>query len=267
LGNPDGPGTPDSGRKRWRVILGVDGLTARPGDHIVHLYQNPSDILRILGPYIATGLRNHERCLVCATRCAEPLRVWLAARGVAVDEMEGSGQLVMVAGEPTAIGQNKLMHRIVTETEGMGYPLLRLGADGDGVLGDLASPDELLRWEDIFDQVFAPTFPMVTLCQFDLTRFRGDAVLEILRTHPLSLIGDKVVRSPFYDPPRQYGLTPREKQVLQLLAHGHGDKEVAKALSVSTRTIESHVANILDKMHAKSRTDAVAMAIRAGIVE
>lgn len=61
-------------------------------------------------------------------------------------------------------------------------------------------------------------------------------------------------------------LTEREVQVVQLLAEGKSNKEVAAALSVSTRTIESHRNHIMKKMNFASFSELVRFAIRANLV-
>jgi len=62
-------------------------------------------------------------------------------------------------------------------------------------------------------------------------------------------------------------LTERESQVLQLLARGMLNKEIAEALSISERTVKFHVSAILRKLNAGNRTEAVRKAIEAGIIE
>lgn len=64
-----------------------------------------------------------------------------------------------------------------------------------------------------------------------------------------------------------YGLTSRELTVLRLLAGGLSDKEIARDLEISKLTVHKHVANILTKMKAASRTEASVRALREGIVE
>ena len=61
-------------------------------------------------------------------------------------------------------------------------------------------------------------------------------------------------------------ISPRELEVLRLLADGRSDREVAATLGVSHRTATTHVAGILKKLGVASRTAAVACAIRASIV-
>jgi two-component system, NarL family, response regulator YdfI len=61
-------------------------------------------------------------------------------------------------------------------------------------------------------------------------------------------------------------LTPRETEVLGLLAEGLGNKEIASRLGVSEHTVKFHVASIMGKLGAASRTEAVTLGIRHGIV-
>jgi DNA-binding NarL/FixJ family response regulator len=61
-------------------------------------------------------------------------------------------------------------------------------------------------------------------------------------------------------------LTPREQEVLRLLALGLANKEIAARLNISEHTVKFHVAAILGKLGAASRTEAVARGIRRGLV-
>jgi DNA-binding NarL/FixJ family response regulator len=58
----------------------------------------------------------------------------------------------------------------------------------------------------------------------------------------------------------------RERQVLQLVADGFGNKEIAAALFVSEETVKTHVRRVLKKLDASSRANAVAIGIRVGLV-
>jgi len=61
-------------------------------------------------------------------------------------------------------------------------------------------------------------------------------------------------------------LTPRELDVLTLLAEGASNKTIARQLGISVHTAKFHVGSILDKLDAIGRTDAVAHAARRGVI-
>ncbi len=62
-------------------------------------------------------------------------------------------------------------------------------------------------------------------------------------------------------------LTPREIQVLGLLAEGASNKSIAHRLGISVHTVKFHVASLIDKFEAIGRTDAVTHAVRLGVIQ
>jgi two-component system NarL family response regulator len=61
-------------------------------------------------------------------------------------------------------------------------------------------------------------------------------------------------------------LSERELDVLRLVAQGLSNKEIADALNLSEHTVKTHLANILEKLHLRSRAHAAAYAVQAGLV-
>ena len=61
-------------------------------------------------------------------------------------------------------------------------------------------------------------------------------------------------------------LTPREAEILALVAEGRSNGEIGKQLFISTKTVSVHVSNILAKLEAVSRTEAAAVARRRGLL-
>jgi DNA-binding NarL/FixJ family response regulator len=85
------------------------------------------------------------------------------------------------------------------------------------------------------------------------------AISTLMRTHL-----DRLRRG---EAPAGTLLTPREDEVLKLIAEGHPSKSIAEALTISLKTVEHHRANILQKLGMRDRTDLTRYAIRAGLVE
>ena len=94
------------------------------------------------------------------------------------------------------------------------------------------------------------------------TVHRGEALL-----HPT--VAAKLMRefaTGRRDSPRDH-LTEREMEVLRLLAKGMSNKEIAGELSVSEKTVKSHVSNVLQKLHLADRTQAALYAVRERLVD
>jgi len=100
---------------------------------------------------------------------------------------------------------------------------------------------------------------------------RGEhPINESLVTHPI--LADQVLRQfqelsrqseaqPFMSP-----LTPREMEILDYIAQGFMNKQIAVKLGISEQTIKNHVTSILRKLNANARTEAVVLAIRRGLI-
>jgi two-component system, NarL family, response regulator YdfI len=61
-------------------------------------------------------------------------------------------------------------------------------------------------------------------------------------------------------------LTPRELEVLTMMAEGLGNRAIARSLGISVHTVKFHVAAVLDKLGARSRAEAVAVGLRRGLL-
>jgi len=63
-----------------------------------------------------------------------------------------------------------------------------------------------------------------------------------------------------------FGITPREHEILTLIAEGLSNREIAERLFVSENTVKTHSSRVFDKLHAKRRTQAVQLAKDAGLI-
>lgn len=91
-----------------------------------------------------------------------------------------------------------------------------------------------------------------------------------LRLARLNELGDVAVvssRAAEKSHEQEAALTPREMQVLRLLAEGESNKSIARRLGISVHTVKFHVASLIDKFEAIGRTDAVTHAVRLGVIQ
>jgi DNA-binding NarL/FixJ family response regulator len=95
----------------------------------------------------------------------------------------------------------------------------------------------------------------------------GDALLAPEITRRLL---DRFIQRPppsLATPPELHDLTPRELEVLRLIAEGRSNAEIAAALVLSEATVKTHVNHILTKLRLRDRVQAVALAYRTGLMD
>lgn len=84
------------------------------------------------------------------------------------------------------------------------------------------------------------------------------------------VVASKLLRQvsrPHRHPAAASDLTPREGEVLRLLAQGRQNKEIAAQLVISERTVKFHVSSIMSKLGAGNRTEVVRLAVQQGLIE
>jgi DNA-binding NarL/FixJ family response regulator len=96
--------------------------------------------------------------------------------------------------------------------------------------------------------------------------FRGEAAItRALAAKILAEFSQQAQRQPVASAPRS-ALTARETQVLQYVAQGACNREIAGSLCISENTVKNHLRNILEKLHLPNRVQAVAYALREGLI-
>lgn len=94
----------------------------------------------------------------------------------------------------------------------------------------------------------------------------GEAALPPRLTASLLDEFARLARRPTQSTEKEPDLTPREAEVLSLIAEGMTDKEIAAQLSLSLHTVKSHVRNILTKLQAANRRQAARLAVQKGLL-
>lgn len=184
-----------------RVPLGFGDITASVGDHIAHFYRGSNQRFNVLGPYIAEGIRRGDKCvLISSPEQADQLCNWLTSKDFDADEACLNKQLFLHPGEATQRDMQALAEHIEAESLNEGYKFVRWAGDGDWALAGRTSVGEMLRWEALYDKV-SSNWKVLALCQFDLMKFSGDVVMDVLRSHPLCIIGEVLVPNPFHISP------------------------------------------------------------------
>lgn len=104
-------------------------------------------------------------------------------------------------------------------------------------------------------------------CGYILKNMPEEDLLQVIRhVHAGKKRLHPVIAANLADHLGEENLTPRETEVLQLISEGHSNKEIGNRLCISEETVKGHVRNILGKLSANDRTQAVSIAVRRGII-
>jgi DNA-binding NarL/FixJ family response regulator len=139
----------------------------------------------------------------------------------------------------------------------------------------VGTPDGRARLRaELDDSAFTIAAEFATLVEARASRIEADAIListpvgraftarpSSLRSRPPTLDDSPTIDDEFQEP-----LTPREIEVLELLAEGLPNKSIAVRLGISDQTVKFHVASICAKLGASNRTDAVRKALERGLI-
>jgi len=187
----------------------------------------------------------------------------------------GSASAVVRAGLETLLGANPSLSV-------SSRPLNQLDLDAlqpEVLLLDLDLPEEALLMQ------LAGGIPLVVLCEEPLEALRlgARAVLpptadgaEILCAIEAAALGLVILHPdtletlvpllPTGPRPISQSLTPREIEVLGMLAEGLGNKNIARHLGISEHTVKFHIGSLFTKLNASSRTEAVTLGARQGLI-
>jgi hypothetical protein len=92
-----------------------------------------------------------------------------------------------------------------------GYPLTRFVAHMEWALLDKPGVDDLVEFETRVNYVL-PKYDDPVICTYDLSKFSASVVMDIMRTHPVVIIGEVLQENPFFVPPDEFLLEIRERR-------------------------------------------------------
>lgn len=193
--------------------------------HICAFFNSPDEEQRVLKSFIKEGLAGGEKSVhIVDPNDREAYLRRLRAASPVIDESLLTGQLEVVPWDQAHVRGGRFDQRAmlswVDETltaNAAEYPRTRIVAHMEWALLDLPGVDDLLEYETRVNHVLSKHDAPV-ICVYDASKFSASVAIDIMRTHPLIIIGGVLQENPFFVPPDELLLEIRDARSRHLPA-------------------------------------------------
>src|SRR5882757_10084447 len=196
------------------------GATLGQHRHICAFFNDFDEQHRVLRSFIKEGFNRGDKAfhIVDPELWEDHLRQ-LTEAGIDVGQAMGTGQLELRRWQDAYLRNDRfdedamlaLLEEVLQSGAAAGYPLTRLVAHMEWALLDKPGVDDLLEYETRLNYVL-PKYDDPVICTYDLSKFSGGVVMDIMRTHPVVIIGEVLQENPFFVSPDQFLLEIRERR-------------------------------------------------------
>ena len=205
-------------RTRQPICLG--GSELGEVRHICAFFANDDEEYRVLLPFIREGLLCGDKAVqVVNPEQRQEHMHRLAAAGVDTATHELSGQLQIHNNTDIYLRDGHFdQDRMLATFEQManssrtaeGFPMSRIICRMDWASGDQTRIGDVIEFESRVNDVWR-RYDDAVICTYHLAKFSGDAVIDIMRTHPMVIIGGLLQRNPFFTQPEEFLREYRER--------------------------------------------------------
>jgi len=187
--------------------------------HVCAFFHSSEEEYRVLAPFIKEGLEHGERAFhIVDPDQQEQHADALKKTGVDVDRARGNKQLEIRRWQDAYLRDGHfdqdrmlaLIQEVLDEGPKQGFPMTRLVAHMEWALEDRPGVNDLVEYETRLNYLL-PKYRDPVICTYDLSKFSAGTVMDIMRTHPVVLVGGILQKNPFYVAPDELLLELRER--------------------------------------------------------
>jgi hypothetical protein len=191
--------------------------------HICAFFNGPDEEHRVLRSFITDGFDRGEKAFhLVDSELRDEYLNGLAEAGIDVSQTMATGQLEVLPWQEgylrgDCFDQNAmvaLLEEILQSGAAAGYPMTRLLAHMEWALLDKPGVEDLIEYETRLNYMLIKYADPV-ICAYDLSKFSATVAMDILRTHPVAIIGGVLQENPFFVPPDQFLLEMRERRAMR----------------------------------------------------
>ena len=179
--------------------------------HIAAFFRSREEEYEVLRSYIREGIDAGEKTVhICDPSLKHDHLQHLETMGVPITDCTRTGQLEVLGWNDAYLKEGRfdgdtmmaLLEEVVTTSRAEGFSRVRMMGHMEWILEDRpgVTLDRVIDYELRVNQLLN-RLQQPAICVYDLNRFSGAAVIEVLRAHPFAIIGGVLHENPFYDPP------------------------------------------------------------------
>jgi len=192
--------------------ISLAGSQLRETRHVCAFFNNDEEEYRILLPFIMDGLESGDKAVhVLNPEQRQDHLQRLTSAGVNPAAAQQRGQLELrtnteVYLQDGRFDQDRMLEvfeQLASGNAGGGFPLSRICCRMDWAVEDRSHVDDVIEFESRVNDVWLRHDDAV-ICTYHLGQFGGDAVIDIMRTHPMVIIGGILQQNPFFVPPDEF---------------------------------------------------------------
>lgn len=196
----------------------IAGTTLGKYRHVCAFFRNPQEEYRVMLPFIKDGLARGDRtCQIMEPDLVNEHRRQLRAGGIDVAAQERSGQLEVCSVRDLYLRDGRFdITRMLVAVEKMISPadgaISRIAGHGEWGGEDWPGIEDFLEYEARLNQV-VPQGRDTVVCLYDMSKTSAALMVDVLRTHPIVILGGMLYENPFYVPVEQFLSELRERKV------------------------------------------------------
>lgn len=174
----------------------------------------------ILMPFLREGFAQPDQMICIMDEAnAGDYRCRCQQAGIDLAAHEASGKAPVLRFENSYLQEGRfsvdrmidLIRKCVEDSRKSGYPRIRGFGEMHWALRDLPGTDELIEYECRINEVW-DQHPEPMVCVYDVNKFSGRVLMDILATHPKAILGGKIVENPYYQEPEEFLASYRSRR-------------------------------------------------------
>lgn len=180
--------------------------------HACAFFHTEEQFYKVLLPFVRQGFEAGDRAvhIIDPAKREAHLRK-LASAGIDAQQSQDTRQLEVRPWEEAYLREGRfdqdamlaLIQEVLEDGRRQKFPMTRLVANMEWALEDRPGVTDIVEYESRLNYIL-PKYDDTVVCTYDLAKFSAPVVMDILRTHPMVIVGEVMQENPFYTPPDEH---------------------------------------------------------------